>query len=66
MWGFSSPPGSNLFWMLGGNQDNQVCVRAYPWSRVVATRWPKDYPYVDYRGPHSVMHGPAIGGGSEA
>jgi uncharacterized protein (TIGR02594 family) len=58
--------GSNLFWMLGGNQDNQVCVRAYPWSRVVATRWPKDYPYVDYRGPHSVMHGPAIGGGSEA
>lgn len=28
--------------LLGGNQDNQVCVRSYPLARVVAFRWPAD------------------------
>lgn len=34
--------------LLGGNQDNQVCVRAYPVARVQAWRWPTDYPVPNF------------------
>lgn len=55
-----------MYWALGGNQDNQVCVRAYSWDGVVAVRWPKDYPLVDYRGPDAMMVGDAKPAGSDA
>jgi len=25
---------------LGGNQSNAVCVRPYPWSKLLGLRWP--------------------------
>lgn len=55
-----------MYWGLGGNQDNQVCARAYPWAGVVAVRWPEDYPLVDYRGPDAMMAGDAKPAGSDA
>jgi uncharacterized protein (TIGR02594 family) len=42
-------PPAAMVYILGGNQDNQVCVRAYPLSRVVAWRWPEGYPVTGYK-----------------
>jgi uncharacterized protein (TIGR02594 family) len=56
----------DLYWALGGNQDNMVCARAYSWKGVVAVRWPKDYPLVDYRGPDAMMAGDVKPAGSDA
>lgn len=30
--------------VLGGNQDNEVNVKAFPWTRVVGFRWPEGEP----------------------
>lgn len=54
------------YWALGGNQENRVCVRSYPWAGVVAVRWPKDYPLVAYRGPDAMMAGTDKPAGSDA
>lgn len=35
---------SELFWLLGGNQGNQVKVAAFEWDRVVSIRWPRGHP----------------------
>ncbi len=39
----------DLFWGLGGNQGDMVKVSTFEVSRVLAVRWPTDYPFVDYR-----------------
>lgn len=38
-----------LVYLLGGNQDDQVCVRSYPLARVVAWRWPLSTPVSTYQ-----------------
>lgn len=38
--GFLERAEGDKLWLLGGNQANSVCVRAYPTSRLLAVRWP--------------------------
>jgi uncharacterized protein (TIGR02594 family) len=35
--------GGNMI-LLGGNQNNSVCLRPYPWNRLLTFRWPPHFP----------------------
>lgn len=41
--------GQEYVYLLGGNQENQVCVRRYPQWRVLAYRWPHGVPVTGYK-----------------
>lgn len=52
---YVGPATPGTFYALGGNQGNAVSVRQFPYSRVVAWRWPKDYPVSYFQPPVSYI-----------
>ncbi len=49
--GFYCGPSGQGFALLGGNQNDAVCVRSYLWSRIAAIRWPENGPAPTYEYP---------------
>lgn len=54
--GFYCGPSGAGFALLGGNQNDAVNVASFLWSRIVAVRWPSEYPM-----PASPYEYPSLG-----